>query len=134
MRVSARQLRLRAGAATPLRWEVTSAQGAQLALTNPLNRVSVEVADARVADVQVADDGSGGSVIARAPGSTRITLTYQRELAGGGYRDVFNLLRGWWPVTRSVEVTVTKAGRQRGRSAPAPGRRSRGHRPHRVLA
>jgi GH43 family beta-xylosidase len=134
IRVSARQLRLRAGAATPLRWEVTSSQGAHLALTNPLNRVSVEVADARVADVRVADDGSGGSVIARAPGSTRITLTYQRELAGGGYRDVFNLLRGWWPVTRSVEVTVTKGGRQRGGSAPAPGRRSRGHRPHRVLA
>jgi beta-xylosidase len=102
---SARSLRLRAGRAARLAWRVTSADGARLALANPLNRVSATVADSRVAEVHLAPGGAGGTVVAKAAGRTRITLSYQRELAAGGYFDVVDDAR---PVSLTVDVKVRR--------------------------
>ena len=49
-------------------------------------------------------DGTGGSVVAKAPGRTTITLSYQRERAAGGYFDVFDDAVS---VSQTVEVKVT---------------------------
>ena len=102
---SARSLRLRAGKASRLAWRVTSAEGASLALANPLNRVSATVADMRVAEVHLGPGGAEGTVVAKAAGRTRITLSYQRELAAGGYFDVFDDAR---PVSLTVNVKVRR--------------------------
>jgi hypothetical protein len=84
LHASAPALVLRPGSSRHLKWTVRSADGAALALDNPLNRVQVRVSgDA----VRVGDDGV---VVARHKGRATITLTYQRRLAGGGYRDVFD--------------------------------------------
>jgi hypothetical protein len=86
LRVSSRALVLRRGGEGRLSWRVTSASGAALALANPLNRVDVE---APGAEVELQDAGPDGvTVAARRRGRTTITLTYQRRLASGGYRDV----------------------------------------------
>jgi hypothetical protein len=105
LRSSRRSLHLRAGARAPVTWRVTSASGARLALANPLNRVAVRVADPGVATVKVAPGGSRGTIVAHHAGRTRITLTYQRRRAAGGYQNVFNGAR---PVTRSITVTVRR--------------------------
>jgi hypothetical protein len=105
MRASARSLRLRADRTAQLRWRVASADGARLALANPLNRVSATVADPRVVEIHPAADGAGGTVVAKARGRTTITLTYQRELAAGGYFDVVN---DAWPVSLTVDVKVRR--------------------------
>jgi len=105
MTASARRLRLRAGTTARLTWRVASAGGARLALANPLNRVSATVANSRVAEVQRAADGAGGTVVAKAAGRTTITLSYQRELAAGGYFDVVN---DAWPVSLTVHVKVRR--------------------------
>jgi hypothetical protein len=105
MRASARSLRLRPGRTAQLRWRVKSADGARLALANPLNRVSATVANPRVVEIHPAADGAGGTVVAKARGRTTITLTYQRELAAGGYFDVVN---DAWPVSRTVDVKVRR--------------------------
>ncbi len=101
---SAHSLRLRAGKTAQLDWQVASADGASLALANPLNRVVATVADARVAEIRPAADGAGGTVVAKAAGRTTITLSYQRERAAGGYFDVFDHAR---PVSQTVKVKVT---------------------------
>jgi hypothetical protein len=100
-----RSLRLRAGTTAKLTWRVASAEGARLALANPLNRVSATVANSRVAEVHLAADGAGGTVVAKAAGRTKITLSYQRELAAGGYFDVVN---DAWPVSLTVDVKVRR--------------------------
>jgi hypothetical protein len=87
-----------------LRWRVASADGARLALANPLNRVVAKVADPRIAEIQPAADGTGGTVVAKTAGRTTITLSYQRERAAGGYFDVFDDTR---PVSETVKVRVT---------------------------
>jgi len=104
LRSSARTLYLRAGASKRLAWRVESADGAALALANPLNRVRATVANPGVATVQDAD-GSAGTVVAHAPGRTTVTLTYQREHASGAYVDVFN---GRQRVSVRVTVVVTR--------------------------
>ena len=68
---------------------MSSADGAALALGNPLNRVRATSADPAVASVS-ASGGSGGTVAGHAPGRTTLTLTYQREHASGAYVDVYN--------------------------------------------
>jgi hypothetical protein len=97
-------LRLRTGMTRRLRWRVASADGARLALANPLNRVVAKVADPRIAEIQPAADGTGGTVVAKTAGRTTITLSYQRERAAGGYFDVFDDTR---PVSETVKVRVT---------------------------
>ncbi|MGZ6675554.1 MAG: Ig-like domain-containing protein, partial [Solirubrobacteraceae bacterium] len=88
-----------------LAWRVWSADGARLALGNPLNRVRATSGDAAVASVSPDADGSSGTVTAHAPGRTTLTLTYQREHASGAYVDVYN---GRRPVSVQVTVVVTR--------------------------
>jgi GH43 family beta-xylosidase len=64
-----------------LRWSVVSAAGVPFALANPLNRVVLK-ASRGVRVAAVAPDGATVS------GKGTVTLTYQRKLASGGYRDV----------------------------------------------
>src|SRR5213595_3667064 len=95
---------MRAGSSARLDWAVASAAGARLAPANPLNRVSATVANPRVAEVRPAADGTGGAVVAKAPGQTTITLSYQRRHAAGDYFDVFD---DGSPVSHTVAVKVT---------------------------
>jgi GH43 family beta-xylosidase len=104
MGASARTLFLRAGSSKRLAWRVWSADGAALALGNPLNRVRATSANPAVASVADAG-GSAGMVVAHAPGRTTVTLTYQREHASGAYVDVYN---GRRPVSVRVSVVVTR--------------------------
>ena len=101
---SARSLYLRSGSSKPLTWQVASADGALLALDNPLNRVRATSADPAVASV-TDSGGSAGTVVAHAPGRTTLTLTYQREHASGAYVDVYN---GRRLVSVRVTVVVTR--------------------------
>jgi beta-xylosidase len=106
---SSRTLFLRAGSSKRLAWRVWSADGAALALGNPLNRVRATVANPTVASLSTDAGGSSGTVTAHAPGRTTVTLTYQREHASGAYVDVFNLWRyGRQPVSVRVSVVVTR--------------------------
>jgi GH43 family beta-xylosidase len=99
---SARSVSLRAGGTKRIAWQVDSADGVPLALGNPLNRVEATVADPAVATIEA------GTVVAHSPGSTTLTLTYQRRLASGAYNDVYNLGRGGSRlVSTRVRVTVT---------------------------
>jgi Glycosyl hydrolases family 43 len=98
LRTSTRSLVLRAGSTAHVAWEVESADGVPLALDNPLNRVVATVADPAVATIE------DGEVLAHAPGRTTLTLTYQRRLASGAYRDVFD---GRRPVSTRIPVRVT---------------------------
>ena len=106
---SSRTVFLRSGSSRSLAWRVLSADGAALALANPLNRVRATVANPAVASVSPDANGSSGTVTAHAPGRTTVTLTYQREHASGAYVDVFNLRRhGRQPVSVRVSVVVTR--------------------------
>jgi hypothetical protein len=100
---------LRSGSSRSLAWRVWSADGAALALGNPLNRVRATVANPAVASVSPDEGGSSGTVTAHAPGRTTVTLTYQREHASGAYVDVVNFGRhGGQPVSVRVNVVVTR--------------------------
>ena len=109
MGASARTVYLRSGSSRSLAWRVWSAEGAALALGNPLNRVRATSANPAVASVAADAGGSSGTVTAHTPGRTTVTLTYQREHASGAYVDVFNLGRyGRQPVSVRVTVVVTR--------------------------
>jgi GH43 family beta-xylosidase len=109
MGASSRTLYLRSGSSRRLAWRVWSADGAALALGNPLNRVRATVANPGVASVAPDEGGSSGTVTAHAPGRTTVMLTYQREHASGAYVDVFNFWRhGAQPVSVRVRVVVTR--------------------------
>jgi Pilus formation protein N terminal region len=104
--VSASSLTLRRGESARLSWAVRSASGAGLALANPLNRVQASAGDPRVASVDAAAPDAA-TVTGRRVGQTTVTVRYQRELAAGGYADVFNLEGGdRRPVAAIVTVTV----------------------------
>jgi hypothetical protein len=87
-------------------WRVLSADGAALALANPLNRVRATVADPAVATIE--STGADTATIAgRQVGHTTLLLTYQRRLASGEYADVNNLGSGTKrPVTARIDITV----------------------------
>jgi Glycosyl hydrolases family 43 len=104
---SARALRLRAGRHAALQAWVTSADGARLALGNPLNRVSFAVGNKGVARV-VRRAGGAARVVAVGAGRTTIRLTYQRRRVSGRYVSVVN--RGG---ARRGLVTTTVAVRVR---------------------
>jgi GH43 family beta-xylosidase len=95
---SARRLVLQVGGERRVSWEVDSAEGVPLALSNPLNRVGVEVGNPAVASV-VGGDADGATVVAHAAGRTTVTLTYQRRSSTGAYYDVDR-------VRTRVKVTV----------------------------
>ena len=90
LRSSTRFVVLHAGGATRIRWRVDSADGAALALGNPLNRVRASVANPSVATLQ-RDGDDAATVVAHRTGRTTLTLTYQRRLANGTYNDVDNV-------------------------------------------
>ena len=110
IRVSRHKIRLRTGSTTTLSWQVRSAAGAELALSNPLNAVRVTVANPRVAAVTAT--ATGATVLGKHPGRTTITATYQRELAAGGYNDVFNIV-GRHRELVSVTIPVKVQNRRR---------------------
>jgi hypothetical protein len=91
---SARALVLHPGSSAPIYWRVLSADGAALALANPLNRVAVAIADPGTATVTPGADGASATVTAGKPGRTVLTLTYQRESSSGAYHDVHQGVRG----------------------------------------
>jgi Glycosyl hydrolases family 43 len=97
LRASTRNVVLDAGGSKHVSWRVDSADGAALALSNPLNRVAATTADPGVATIE------DGTVTAHAPGRTTLTLTYQRQSSNGAYYDVLN---GRRPVAVTVRVTV----------------------------
>jgi hypothetical protein len=106
LRPSTRSLLLRTRGRAPLQASVTTARGVRLALSNPLNRVSMRVADPTVARM-VVRRGGVARVVGRRPGATTIRLTYQRRRASGGYRRVFNEVGGTRRlVTATVRVRV----------------------------
>src|SRR4051794_3672947 len=106
MPASAGALTLHRGESARVTWAVRNANGAALALANPLNRVRSAVADARVASVAAAGPDAA-TVTGRRVGQTTVTLGYQRELAAGDYADVFNLDgSSRTPVAATVSVTV----------------------------
>jgi hypothetical protein len=70
-----------------VRWQVSSASGARLALANPLNRVTVSLD--RPGTVTPDADGQGATVTLNGRGTARVT--YQRRKAVGTYEDVYNI-------------------------------------------
>jgi hypothetical protein len=98
---------LHVGAGSRIAWQVDSADGAALALGNPLNRVRATVANPAIATLQ-GDGDDAGRVVAQRPGRTTLTLTYQRRLANGTYNDVYNLGRGRQPVAIRIPILVTR--------------------------
>jgi hypothetical protein len=70
-----------------VRWQVSSASGALLALANSLNRVTVSLD--RPGTVTPDADGKGATVTLNGRGTAR--LTYQRRKAVGTYEDVYNI-------------------------------------------
>ncbi len=87
-RASHRALVLRRGSSRSIRFQVLSADGVPLALENPLNRVRISVSDPAVARATVNPDGTSATVTGGSRGRTALLLVYQRQLAGGAYRDV----------------------------------------------
>ena len=115
IRASAASLRLRPRGRTALSWRVSSARGARLALSNPLNRVRAISANPDVAAIE--DTARGATVRAGRSGRTTITLTYQRELASGAYRNVYDITD-----THRQPVSVTVAVEVGGSSRPSVSR------------
>jgi hypothetical protein len=112
IRASASSLTLRRGAGATLSWHVANARGARLALDNPLNRVRISSADPKVAAVE--DTPTGAIVLAGHQGRTTLTLSYQRELSSGAYRDVYNISgQDRQLVSVTVEVNVGPSPRSR---------------------
>jgi glycosyl hydrolase family 43 len=104
LRATKQSLVMKAGSRQRISWRVDNADGAALALGNPLNRVQAAVADDRVATLQT-DGNDAGTVIANGSGRTTLTLTYQRERSAGGYFDVFNERD---PVSLRIPVIVVR--------------------------
>jgi hypothetical protein len=101
LRATPHRVRLRRGQSARVRWTVTSAGGARLALANPLNRVDARGADPRV--VTVTAGAHGATITAAHRGRTRLTLVYQRKRASGAYRDVVD---GGRLVARTITIRV----------------------------
>lgn len=112
IRTSTRRMLLTRGLPAALRWRVTSADGARLALGDPSNRVRVSVSDPRVVEERAAGSDSM-TVVPRGRGRATIWLTYQRRLAGGSYVDVYNGTGARrHPVAVSVRVGATRGAEQ----------------------
>ena len=93
-----------------INWTVTSASGAAMALSNPLNRVTAVVDPPTAAEVRV--DTDHATVTGR-PVLAALTMRYQRLSARTGFFDVFN--RGRGAVAATVPVVScarTLTGRQ----------------------
>ena len=109
--LSARTIVLRPGRSASLRWQVLSANGASLALENPLNRV--RTGSSRPGVARLINDGGGydGTVMGLRPGRAVITVIYQRKSARGTYRDVRQGTSGRRVLVR-VTVIVRRVARR----------------------
>ncbi len=107
MTTSPSAISLADGASARLSWQVLVADGAPMALANPLNRVSLSVSDPSVAGAAPNLDDTGATITARRAGQTTIVLTYQRERADGSYRDVHQGPLGGPLETVQVRVPVS---------------------------
>ncbi len=88
LRASAPVVVMPQGSSVSLSWRVLSAEHVPLALANPLNRVQAISANPAVATVTPGRDGASAAITGAQPGRTAVTLTYQRELSNGRYKDV----------------------------------------------
>ena len=88
-----------------VRWQVTSASGARLALANPLNRVAASLD--RSGTVTPDADGQGATVTLSGRVAARLILTYQRGKASGAYEDVYNIVRTPTGTLRRAPVSKT---------------------------
>ncbi len=79
-------------------YNVVSAKGAAFDLTNPHNRLVVEVENPEIADAAL--EGNRLTVSAKAKGGTRITLRYERLTSSGFWRET---------VTKTIPVQVRNA-------------------------
>jgi Flp pilus assembly protein TadG len=70
---------------------VRGAPGAEFDLANPQNRVRASLWPANAGTVTVT--GNEVTVTTSRHGVARLTITYQRQLADGSYRDVANTRR-----------------------------------------
>jgi len=86
-----------------VRWQVSSASGARLALANPLNRVTVSLD--RPGTVTPDADGQGATITLNGRGVAR--LTYQRRKAAGAYEDVYNIFQTPDGAQRQELVSLT---------------------------
>jgi hypothetical protein len=110
IRATRPRLRVHTGATATVSWQVLSADGAALALSNPLNRVRVSSTHPGVATVTAT--ATGATVVGEHAGRATITVIYQRELSAGGYRDVYNIV-GHHRQLVSVTIPVKVQGRGR---------------------
>ncbi|MEU4765693.1 hypothetical protein AB0H12_20795 [Actinosynnema sp. NPDC023794] len=84
---------------------MTSARGAEFALTNPQNRVRAVLRPADAGTVTV----RGDQIAVTAHRPALLTIVYQRRRADGGYRDVANTgPRGGVPVQLVIPVVVRR--------------------------
>jgi hypothetical protein len=102
---------LRPGRSASLRWHVLSANGASLALENPLNRVRTGSSRPGVARLIDVGGGYDGTVMGLRPGRAVITVIYQRKSARGTYRDVRQGTSGRRVLVR-VTVIVRRVARR----------------------
>jgi hypothetical protein len=98
LRADDRLLRTAPGHPVSTTAHVTSAPGAEFDLTNPLNRLRARLHPAGAGTVTV----TANRVTVTVDRPALLTITYQRALAGGGFRDAANIRPG-----KSVPVRVT---------------------------
>jgi hypothetical protein len=97
---------LHQGSSRTTRFGVLTADHVPLALENPLNRVLATVARPGVASAKTNSDGASTTLTGVSAGRTFLTLTYQRQLASGTYRDVHQGPNGLRPVSVRIPVIV----------------------------
>ena len=103
LRAADRVLRTSPGEPATTTVHVRSAPGAEFDLANPQNRVRASLWPASAGTVTVA--GNEVTVTTSRHGVARLTITYQRQLADGSYRDVANT-RGHHSTPVAVTVPV----------------------------
>ncbi|MFL5831383.1 MAG: family 43 glycosylhydrolase [Solirubrobacteraceae bacterium] len=97
---------VRRGSSRTVRFEVLSAEGAPLALENPLNRLRVTVSNGHATATTSGANGGTVTVTGMSAGRARLTVVYQRLRANGTYRDVHQGRRHLVTVARRVIVIV----------------------------
>ncbi len=90
---------------TELRWTVSSAAGAALDLSNPLNRVAVTLGPS--SSVAVDSGADGATVSGDQAGVTALTLRYQRRRANGDHVGVDNIFAAGTAGERHEPVATT---------------------------
>ncbi|MFZ1997331.1 MAG: family 43 glycosylhydrolase [Solirubrobacteraceae bacterium] len=103
---SSQAIIVHAGSSQSVSFQVWSADGASLALANPLNRIEVTSSNPNVAVATPSADGTTVTVTGRSRGSAWLLAVYQRRQANGNYQDVHQGRRNVEPVLRRLWVLV----------------------------